>query len=164
MGPRTPERNALSRAELVDLEEEIELLIRMHQEDIDRGFIAESNVKLRRNGARFREHIEGTPPKAPICNAQWISAYRSGRKCSAPASSTLPSAMHIDSDWKKRSYRDCSLSFRSRLKIASNPTCQRLLTELSSMSSCLGPRHRFLTKIAPLSKMIRRTMTAVPKR
>lgn len=129
-----PERQneiALSRAELNALEEEIELLIQMHRTDIDHGFIVESDMKLRRIGARFREHIEGTPPKAPICNAPWVSAVMevdgSVRPCFFhPAignthQGTLEEAINTET----------GLSFRSRLKIASNPTCQRCVCSLS---------------------------------
>jgi MoaA/NifB/PqqE/SkfB family radical SAM enzyme len=129
-----PERQneiALSRAELSELEEELELMIQMHQEDIDQGFIVESNVKLRRIGARFREHIDGTPPKAPICNAPWVSAVievdGSVRPCFFHPSIgnahqlTLEEALNTET----------ALSFRSRLKIASDPTCQHCVCSLN---------------------------------
>ena len=130
----TPERQneiALSRAELSELEKEIELMIQMHQEDIDQGFIVESNVKLRRIGARFREHIDGTPPKAPICNAPWVSTVievdGSVRPCFFHPSIgnahqlTLEEALNTET----------ALSFRSRLKIASDPTCQHCVCSLN---------------------------------
>lgn len=129
-----PERQneiALSKAELIALEEEIELLIQIHQEDIDRSFIAESNAKLRRIGARFREHIDGTPPRAPICNAPWVSAViemdGGVRPCFFHPSIgnahqlTLEEAINTET----------ALSFRSSLKIASNPTCQRCVCSLN---------------------------------
>jgi MoaA/NifB/PqqE/SkfB family radical SAM enzyme len=130
----SPERQdeiALSGAELIELEEEIELLIQMHQEDINSGFIAESDAKLRRIGSRFREHLEGIPSKAPLCNAPWVSAVvevdGSVRPCFFhPAVGdanqlTLEEAINTDT----------ALSFRSRLKIASNPTCQRCVCSLN---------------------------------
>jgi MoaA/NifB/PqqE/SkfB family radical SAM enzyme len=129
-----PERQneiALSRAELSELEEEIELMIQIHQEDIDQGFIAESSAKLRRIGARFREHIDGTPPKSPICNAPWVSAVievdGSVRPCFFHPSIgnahqlTLEEALNTET----------ALSFRSRLKIASDPTCQHCVCSLN---------------------------------
>jgi Fe-coproporphyrin III synthase len=129
-----PERQneiALSRAELSELEEEIELMIQMHQEDIDQGFIVESNAKLRRIATRFREHIEGTPPKAPICNAPWVSTVievdGSVRPCFFHPSIgnahqlTLEEALNTEA----------ALSFRSRLKIASDPTCQHCVCSLN---------------------------------
>jgi MoaA/NifB/PqqE/SkfB family radical SAM enzyme len=132
--PWAPERQneiALSRAEVSKLEEEIELMIQMHQEDIDQGFIVESNVKLRRIGARFREHIDGTQPKAPICNAPWVSTVievdGSVRPCFFHPSIgnahqlTLEEALNTET----------ALSFRSRLKIASDPTCQHCVCSLN---------------------------------
>jgi MoaA/NifB/PqqE/SkfB family radical SAM enzyme len=129
-----PERQneiALSRTELSELEEEIELMIQTHQEDIDQGFIVESNAKLRRIATRFREHIEGTPPKAPICNAPWVSTVievdGSVRPCFFHPSIgnahqlTLEEALNTEA----------ALSFRSRLKIASDPTCQHCVCSLN---------------------------------
>jgi MoaA/NifB/PqqE/SkfB family radical SAM enzyme len=129
-----PERQneiALSRAELSELEDEIELMIQTHQEDIDQGFIVESNAKLRRIATRFREHVEGTPPKAPICNAPWVSTVievdGSVRPCFFHPSIgnahqlTLEEALNTET----------ALSFRSRLKIASDPTCQHCVCSLN---------------------------------
>ena len=129
-----PERQneiALSKAEVIALEAEIELLIQTHQEDIDRSFIAESDAKLRRIGARFRERIDGTPPKAPICNAPWVSAVievdGGVRPCFFHPSIgnahqlTLEEAINTET----------ALSFRSGLKIASNPTCRRCVCSLN---------------------------------
>ena len=129
-----PERQneiALSRAEVSELEEEIELLIQMHQEDIDRGFIVESNAKLRRIGTRFREHIDGTPPKAPICNAPWVSAVievdGSVRPCFFHPSVSNAHQLTLEEAINS----ETALSFRSRLKIASNPVCQRCVCSLN---------------------------------
>ena len=129
-----PERQseiALSRAELIELEEEIELLIQIHHEDIDQGFIAENSAKLRRIGARFREHIDGTPPKAPICNAPWVSAVievdGSVRPCFFHP--VIGNAHQLTLD--EAINTETALSFRSRLKIASNPTCQHCVCSLN---------------------------------
>jgi MoaA/NifB/PqqE/SkfB family radical SAM enzyme len=129
-----PERQneiVLSRAELIELEEEIELLIQVHQKDIDQGFIAESNVKLRRIGARFREHIDGTRPKAPICNAPWVSAVievdGSVRPCFFHPSIGNANQLTL----KEAINTETALSFRSRLEIDSDPTCQRCVCSLN---------------------------------
>jgi MoaA/NifB/PqqE/SkfB family radical SAM enzyme len=129
-----PERQneiALSRAELNALEEEIELLIQIHRTDIDHGFIAESEMKLRRIGARFREHIDGTPAKAPICNAPWVSAVMevdgSVRPCFFHP--TIGNAHQVTLE--EAINTETALSFRSRLKIASNPICQRCVCSLN---------------------------------
>jgi len=129
-----PERQneiALSRAELMELEEEIELLIQMHQEDIDKGFITEGNAKLRRIGARFREHIEGTPPKAPICNAPWVSAVIEVDGSVRPCFFHPPIGNAHKLTLEEAINTETALSFRSRLKIASNPTCQHCVCSLN---------------------------------
>jgi Fe-coproporphyrin III synthase len=129
-----PERQneiALSRAEVSGLEEEIELLIQMHQEDIDRGFIVESNAKLRKIGTRFREHIDGTAPKAPICNAPWVSTVievdGSVRPCFFHPSVSNAHQLTLEEAINS----ETALSFRSRLKVASNPICQRCVCSLN---------------------------------
>jgi MoaA/NifB/PqqE/SkfB family radical SAM enzyme len=129
-----PERQgeiALSRAEVIALEEEIELLIQTHQEDIEKGFITEGNAKLRRIGTRFRERIDGAPPKAPLCNAPWTSAVievdGSVRPCFFHPSIGNAHQLTLDEAINTEN----ALSFRSRLKIASNPTCQRCVCSLN---------------------------------
>jgi Fe-coproporphyrin III synthase len=132
--PWTFERQAdvsLSRSEVSELENEIELLIQTHQADINKGFIAESAAKLRRIGLRFRERIEGTLPKAPICNAPWVSAVvdvdGKVRPCffhppiGDISQLTLEDAVNTES----------ALRFRSRLKVAENRTCQRCVCSLN---------------------------------
>jgi Fe-coproporphyrin III synthase len=122
---------SLSRNEVSELENEIELLIQTHQADINKGFIAESAAKLRRIGLRFRERIEGTLPKAPICNAPWVSAVvdvdGKVRPCffhppiGDISQMTLEDAVNTES----------ALRFRSRLKVAENRTCQRCVCSLN---------------------------------
>jgi Fe-coproporphyrin III synthase len=129
-----PERQneiALSRAELSELEEEIELMIQMHQEDIDQGFIVESNVKLRRIGARFREHVDGTPPKAPICNAPWVSTVIEVDGSVRPCFFHPPIGNAHQLTLEEAINTETALSFRSRLKIASDPTCQHCVCSLN---------------------------------
>jgi len=122
---------ALSRAELIELEEEIELLIQMHQEDIDNGFIAENNAKLRRIGTRFRERIEGSAPKAPICNAPWVSAVIEVDGIVRPCFFHPPIGNAHQLRLEEAINTDTALSFRSRLNVASNPTCQRCVCSLN---------------------------------
>jgi MoaA/NifB/PqqE/SkfB family radical SAM enzyme len=122
---------ALSHAELIALDEEIELLIQMHQQDINNGFIAESNAKLRRIGNRFREHIEGTLPKAPICNAPWVSAVIEDDGSVRPCFFHPPIGNANQLTLEEAINSEAALTFRSRLDIASNPTCQRCVCSLN---------------------------------
>lgn len=132
--PWSPERLAdvsLSRVEVSELEGEIELLIHTHEEDINKGFIKENAEKLRRIGTRFRERIEGTPPKAPICNAPWVSAVvdvdGNVRPCffHPPIGDTNQLVLH------EAINTETALRFRSSLDIASNPICQRCVCSLN---------------------------------
>jgi MoaA/NifB/PqqE/SkfB family radical SAM enzyme len=129
-----PERQndiALSRTEVAALEEEIELLIQLHQKDIEQGFIAENNMKLRRIGTRFREHVDSTRPKAPICNAPWVSAVievdGSVRPCFFHPSIGNANQLTLE----EAINTEPALLFRSRLKIDSDPTCQRCVCSLN---------------------------------
>jgi Fe-coproporphyrin III synthase len=129
--PKRQNEIALSRAELIELEEEIELLIQAHQGDIGQGFIAESNEKLRRIGARFRERIDGTPPKAPICNAPWVSAVIEVDGSVRPCFFHPPIGNAHQFTLEEAINTETALSFRSRLKVASNPICQQCVCSLN---------------------------------
>lgn len=125
---------ALTRDELDTLEREIELLVATCLEDIRKGFIAESSTKLRRIADRFREHIDQTPPKSPLCNAPWVSAVMdldgSVRPCFFHAAIgninqlTLQEAINSEA----------ALNFRSTLDVAHNATCQRCVCSLNYRS------------------------------
>ncbi|HLH34577.1 MAG TPA: radical SAM protein [Alloacidobacterium sp.] len=65
---------ALTSADVAILEDEIELLIEQYCSDITEHYIVESPQKLRRIARRFREYLGELPPKAPLCNAPWVSA------------------------------------------------------------------------------------------
>ncbi len=122
---------ALTHDELHILEDEIEMLITTHQEDIRLGFIVEGDAKLRRLADRFREHLYHLPPKSPYCNAPWVSAVvdvdGSVRPCFFhPAVSninqlTLREAVNSES----------ALNFRSTLNVADNPICRRCVCSLN---------------------------------
>ena len=132
--PWTFERQAevsLSRNEVSELENEIELLIQSHQVDINKGFIAESAAKLRRIGLRFRERIEGTLPKAPICNAPWVSAVVDVDGRVRPCFFHPPIGDISQMTLEDAVNTESALRFRSRLKVAENRTCQRCVCSLN---------------------------------
>lgn len=132
--PWAPERQAdvsLDRAEVSGLEDEIELLIHTHQEDISKGFISESSEKLRRIGTRFRERIEGTPPKAPICNAPWVSAVVEVDGSVRPCFFHPPIGDTNQLTLQEAINTETALRFRSSLNIANNPICQRCICSLN---------------------------------
>jgi MoaA/NifB/PqqE/SkfB family radical SAM enzyme len=130
----TPERQSeitLNRTELVELEREIELLIQTCRADIDKHFIAENDAKLRRIGVRFRERIEGIPPKSPICNAPWVSAVMEVDGTIRPCffHPSIGNAHQLTLEEVINS--EAGLSFRSRLNVANDPTCQRCVCSLN---------------------------------
>lgn len=132
--PWTPERQAdisLTRAEVSELEDEIEFLIQTHQEDINNGFIVEGSEKLRRIGTRFRERIEGTPPTAPICNAPWVSAVIEVNGSVRPCFFHPPIGDISQLTLDEAINTETALHFRSGLNIPSNPICQRCICSLN---------------------------------
>ncbi len=122
---------ALTQAELDVLENEIEALVLTHEDDLRSGFIVESQEKLRRLAQRFREHLDGTPPQAPRCNAPWVSSVievnGSIRPCffhpvtGSTRSATLEEALNSEA----------ATAFRSRLDVGRNPVCQRCVCSLN---------------------------------
>jgi MoaA/NifB/PqqE/SkfB family radical SAM enzyme len=121
----------LSENEVIALEDEIELLIQMHRDDIDRNFISESDAKLRKIGSRFRERIEGTPPKAPVCNAPWVSAVVEVDGSVRPCFFHSPIGKLDQLTLEEAINTETARSFRSNLKVARNPTCQRCVCSLN---------------------------------
>jgi MoaA/NifB/PqqE/SkfB family radical SAM enzyme len=122
---------ALSQAELMELEEEIELLIAMHQDDIDNGFIAESNAKLRKIASHFSANIQGKLPKAPACNAPWVSAVVEVDGSVRPCFFHPPIGNTHQMTLAEALNTETALSFRNRLDVATNPTCQRCVCSLN---------------------------------
>jgi Fe-coproporphyrin III synthase len=132
--PWTLERQAdvsLSRAEVSELEHEIELLIQTYQEDIKTGFISESAEKLRLIGTRFRERVEGTPPKAPICNAPWVSAVVEVDGSVRPCFFHPPIGNTNQLSLEEAINTETALRFRASLNVATNPICQRCICSLN---------------------------------
>jgi Fe-coproporphyrin III synthase len=121
----------LNRDELRTLEDEIENLITMHQEDIRTGFIVESGAKLRRIADRFREYLYHLSPKAPYCNAPWVSAVvdvdGSVRPCFFH--NVVSNVNHLTLEEAINS--ETALNFRSTLNVETNTTCQRCVCSLN---------------------------------
>ena len=129
--PSRQQEIALDTSEIVELEAEIEALLRTHRDDLTSRFIVEGEAKLRRLANRFREHLSGASGQAPLCNAPWVSAVvefdGTVRPCffhpptGSLATSSLASALNTGS----------AQSFRSSLDVASNPICKRCVCSLN---------------------------------
>jgi Fe-coproporphyrin III synthase len=126
---------ALDASELQALEAEIELLIVEHAADIETGFLVESAAKLRRLPNRFREHLTNSLPKAPKCNAPWVSAVMELDGSLRPCFFHPPVASTINETLEQALNSPGARSFRAQLDVASNPTCQRCVCSLNYRTS-----------------------------
>jgi len=121
----------LNQEEAKALEEEIERLILEYDAGINHKYIVESAAKLRNISHRFREHLGNFSPRAPLCNAPWVSAVvevdGSVRPCffhrtiGNITSSTLEEVIN----------GDAAQAFRRSLDIETNATCQRCVCSLN---------------------------------
>jgi Fe-coproporphyrin III synthase len=130
----------LTQRELFGLEEEIELLIRDHTEEIACGFVAESPEKLRRIASRFRESLALARPESPVCNAPWTSAVIETDGTVRPCFFHQPVGTIRNGDLEKVVNGRAAISFRSSLDLASNPICNRCVCSLNyrgANNSCL---------------------------
>jgi Fe-coproporphyrin III synthase len=128
-----PERQnqiALTREEVVALEEEIDLLIREHPEDLASKYVLESEIKLRQIVRRFREHLGQLSPVAPTCNAPWVSAVvevdGSVRPCFFHQAIGDANTATLDEAINSRQ----AGQFRVGLDVARNPICRRCVCSL----------------------------------
>ncbi|ADW67641.1 radical SAM protein [Granulicella tundricola] len=121
----------LNHAEVLSLEQEIEALIHEHQADIQARFIVESEAKLRRLATRFRERLEATPPRAPICNAPWVSAVMEVDGRIRPCFFHAPIGSASSGALEDALNSPAALAFRSQLDVAANPICQRCVCSLN---------------------------------
>jgi MoaA/NifB/PqqE/SkfB family radical SAM enzyme len=121
----------LTRDELVTLEYEIESVITTFEDDIRDGFIAENSTKLRRIAQHFREHLEGLPSKAPLCNAPWVSAVLDLDGSVRPCFFHAPIGNINRATLEEAVNSTTALNFRSTLDVANNATCQRCVCSLN---------------------------------
>ena len=121
---------ALGPEEIAMLEQEVELLIQQHSENIAGGFVVESAEKLRRIVRHFRAQRGEFPPMAPSCNAPWVSAV-------IEADGTVrPCFFHhsIGNIHEKALIEilngETAVDFRRGLDIPNNPICQKCVCSL----------------------------------
>ena len=133
--PTRQEGVGLTPVELGALDAEIEALIETHRADIETGFIAESEVKLRRIAARFRERLEGISPSSPLCNAPWVSAVMETDGALRPCFFHPPYASPINLPLEQALNTPSAMLFRDQLDIASDPVCKRCVCSLNLPSN-----------------------------
>jgi Fe-coproporphyrin III synthase len=122
---------ALSHADLVVLENEIEGIIRECAADIRSGFIAESPEKLHKILAHFRAYLGLETPKAPVCNAPWTSAVIETDGTVRPCFFHAPVGNIRQGSLEEVINSEKALEFRSKLDMRKNETCRRCVCSLN---------------------------------
>ena len=122
---------ALTRAEVQELEEEIEELSSENAVDFETRFILESHEKLRAIPRRFREQLGDFAPRAPLCNAPWVSAVVEVdgglRPCFFHRKIGDASAIPLENAING----EAAMEFRNSLDVENNPTCQNCVCSLN---------------------------------
>ena len=132
--PWTPERQseiALSESEVLALEREMERIIETRGDEIRSGFIVEDESKLRRIAARFREHLEGTTPTSPRCNAPWVSTVLEVNGDLRPCFFHPVMASTEGLTLEEAVNSEAAIAFRDQLDVATDPICNRCVCSLS---------------------------------
>jgi MoaA/NifB/PqqE/SkfB family radical SAM enzyme len=121
---------ALTRSQIMALENEIEWLIHDYRTDLGGRYIRESAEKLRRFPRRFREFLGELAPKAPLCNAPWVSAVvevdGSVRPCFFHRKIGTIETAPLTEVLNARE----ALEFRRTLDVSNDPICQRCVCSL----------------------------------
>lgn len=122
---------ALSRADLVVLEAELQGLVRDCAADIRSGFIVESPEKLYKILSHFRAHLGLEAPKAPACNAPWTSAVVETDGTVRPCFFHAPVGNVRQANLEEVINSEQALEFRSKLDMKKNETCRRCVCSLN---------------------------------
>ena len=125
------EEIGLSLSETVELEKEIETLIRDEKNEFGSGFIIESPEKLRKIVSHFRAQLRLEEPQSPACNAPWVSAVIEADGSVRPCF-FHPSIGNLgDTTLEAVINGDTGRNFRERLDIVNNPVCRRCVCSLN---------------------------------
>ncbi len=121
---------ALNESEVSSLSDEIGRLIVTRSEQIHSGYIAESPAKLRRIVSHFKAHLGLDVPRAPECNAPWVSAVIEADGAVRPCFFHRPVGNIHEASLEQGVNGDAALLFRQSLDVAKNPICQRCVCSL----------------------------------
>jgi len=134
-----PERQreiTLTAGQLTALREEIELLIVEYRDDIQSGYILENPAKLRRIPERFNEYLQTEiEPRAPLCNAPWVSAVVDVDGSVRPCFFHPPIGSLNAGTLENVLQGATAQNFRNSLDVASNPVCRRCVCSLNYHSA-----------------------------
>jgi MoaA/NifB/PqqE/SkfB family radical SAM enzyme len=122
---------ALSESEVCSLSDEIGRLIVTRSQQVRSSYISESPAKLRKIVSHFRAHLGLEVPRAPECNAPWVSAVIEADGLVRPCFFHRPLGNIRDGSLDEVVNGESALSFRQSLNIARNPICQRCVCSLN---------------------------------
>jgi Fe-coproporphyrin III synthase len=123
---------ALTASELCALREEIDLLIRDNHDDIQSQFIVENPAKLRRIPERFNEYLNREiQPRAPLCNAPWVSAVVDVEGAVRPCFFHPPIGSLKLATLEEVLQGTSAQSFRRSLDVENNSVCRRCVCSLN---------------------------------
>jgi MoaA/NifB/PqqE/SkfB family radical SAM enzyme len=121
---------ALNLAQVEALELEVEALLREFRADLTSGFIREDEAKLRRLVSHFRAHLGLEEPRAPRCNAPWVSAVVETDGTVRPCFFHAPLGNVGKSSLREVINGPAAVEFRRTLDVAANETCRRCVCSL----------------------------------
>ena len=119
-----------SALEVDSLDAEMQALMARYSREIENGYIAESPAKLHRIVQHFRAHLGQATPRAPVCNAPWVSAVVAHDGAVQPCFFHAPIGNLHNESLEEIVNGPASLAFRSSLDVATNPICQRCVCSL----------------------------------
>ena len=122
------EQLALSGGEVAELEREVERLVQLR--GAGAPFIAESPEKLRRLVLHFRAARGEAEPRAPLCNAPWVSAVIEADGAVRPCFFHPPIGNIHDAPLLRVLNGPRALRFRGELDVANDPVCRRCVCSL----------------------------------
>jgi len=121
---------ALDAEEIEGLDDEIELLTRDCQAEIESGFVCEGPEKLRRIVHHFRAGLGQAPAVAPRCNAPWVSAVVESDGTVRPCFFHRPLGNIRTAALDRILNSESALDFRRHLDMSHNPICQKCVCSL----------------------------------
>ena len=120
----------LSREEISVLSKEVEALISGFDDEIPRGYVAESPDKLRKIVTHFRAQLGDASHESPRCNAPWVSAVIESDGHVRPCFFHRPLGNIHDSSLEEIVNGQVARRFRHELKVAEDPICRRCVCSL----------------------------------
>jgi MoaA/NifB/PqqE/SkfB family radical SAM enzyme len=123
-------RVGLTPEQTMVLEAEIEAMLKEFPSQIAAGFIREDEAKLRRMVQHFRAQLGLEEPRAPRCNAPWVSAVMESDGTVRPCFFHAPYGRVRGNSLVGLINGPAALEFRRNLDVASNEICRRCVCSL----------------------------------